>query len=158
MQRRSRAAVLAAALVLGTPSAGAAFDLTGNWQGSYKCTEFEDGAKSTISNPASTAAITQSGGVLGVLIDGVYVYSGIAIAGATNPDKGEVSLVHCGTDDDLTGGAFVELGRFRVSTSGEKGKISGVSTWSNDAQHVATCKYKFKCVDVLDPAQPTVCP
>ena len=150
---------LVAALLVLVPATGHAFDLTGHWTGSWKCTIFDDGVKGKDGNKESTLAITQAGTVFGADLDSGLTYSGIAIADARKPDnKGEIGIVHCGSDDDLTQIPYTELGRWKVSVKGAKGKLNGVTLWSDDSQHIATCKYKYKRIDTVDPAVPTACP
>ncbi len=148
----------AATLMLAAAPLGA-FDLSGNWQGSWKCTTFEGGAKGKDGNPDSTLAVSSIGNnTFGARIDGTLAYRGIEIPDAKKPEKGELAIVHCGGDDDLTSGLFAELGRFKVTTRGAKGTLSGITVWSDDAQHVATCKYKYKRVDTNNPGLTYACP
>ena len=138
----------------------AAFDLTGHWEGSWSCSEFDEGVKTKQSNKESTAAISSLGnGTFRAVIDEGYDYRGIEITNAEKPDKGEIAIALCGTNDDLKNFPFVELGRFKVSTSETgSGSLSGTTIWSDNASHVATCKYKYKRIDTTNPNLTYPCP
>ena len=150
---------LAAAFAALVPQAAPAFDITGTWTGKWKCVGMSNGQKSTSFEPSSSAAVTQVGDVFGATIDGDLDYAGIAIADGGNAAKGAVGIIHCGTGDALaTQPAYSEFGNWKVSTRGDKGTLSGVTVWSSNPQHIATCKYKYKRTDTTDPGVPTVCP
>jgi hypothetical protein len=145
-------AACVATLVLAGASPAGAFDLTGHWQGKWSCTVFSNGVKSKVANGASTFAATSFGnGSFAAVVDSGPGYLGIEISDAAKPEKGELAIVHCGTHDDLKTVPFSELGRWKVTTKGAKGTIGGVTVWSNGPSHVATCKYKYKRVDTIDP-------
>jgi len=150
-------ALLSLLLFAGLPAA--AFDLTGHWEGSWSCSEFDEGEKTKETNSESTAAFTSLGnGTFRVRIDGDLDYRGIEIPNVDKPDKGEIGMALCGTNDDIANFQFVELGRLKVSTSEEKGTISGTSIWSANDDHIATCKYKYKRVDTINPNLTYPCP
>jgi hypothetical protein len=149
-------AVLAFSLVAALPAA--AFTLTGHWEGSWSCTVFEDGVKTTDGNKNSTLEVTSLGDAFAARFDGNYDVRGVEIDDLTKPEKGEISFAHCGTNDDLTGPNGSELGRLKVSTSGERGTLSGISIWSARPYHIATCKYKFTRVDTVNPNLIYACP
>jgi hypothetical protein len=147
-----------ATLVMGAAPVGA-FDLTGSWQGSWKCTTFDTGTKGKGGNTESTLAVTSLGNnTFRARIDGGIAYRGIEIPDAAKPEKGELAIVHCAGDDDLTTQPFAELGRLKVTTKGAKGTLSGITVWSNDAHHIATCKYKYKRIDTTNPGLTYACP
>jgi len=151
------AAILAFSLAAGLPAA--AFDLTGHWEGSYSCSEFDRGIKYKFSNKESTLTVTSLGnGTLRTIVDGFIDFRGIEIPDATESEKGEIGLVYCGSDDDLATGAQTEFGRFKVSTSGSRGSISGSTVWSYNYEHIATCKYRYTRVDTIDPNLTYACP
>ena len=132
----------AATVLLGAGQVDA-FDLSGNWQGSWKCTVFHAGVKEKDGNSESTAAISSLGNnTFRAQIDGNLQYRGIEIPDAAKPAKGELGIVHCGDDDDLPTQPYSELGRFKVTTKGAKGTLSGITVWSDGGDHIATCKYK----------------
>lgn len=156
---KPRIALLALALLLGHSAPALAFDLTGSWIGSWSCTEFAGGVKDKSSNGQSTLVITSIGnGTFFAVLDESYAYRGIEIPDALKPDKGELGIVHCGSNDDLATGPYSELGRLKVSTRGDKGTLSGTTLWSNASSHIATCKYSYKRVDVVDPGLSYTCP
>ena len=125
--------ILVALLVAVAPAAHA-FDLSGHWSGTYKCKGNYDGEKDGFEEVLE-ANITQSGSTVGAnfTFDGSpYSYNGLAVANLAKPDKGDVMLVICGSDDDLGSTTFDELGRFKVTTKPGKGTgaISGISVYS----------------------------
>ncbi len=151
-----------AALSLSTPLPVEAFDLTGNWVGSWSCVGTESGVKFKDFDKESTAAVTSLGNnTFGAILDGNLLFHGIEIPDATKPDKGEIAIAHCGSSDDFTQvGSFVffEAGRFKVSTKGAKGSMKGFTLYSFGPGHVATCKYKYKRVDTTNPNLTYACP
>jgi hypothetical protein len=160
---------LAALLVVGAWSGrAAAFDLTGTWTGTTKCTSFFQGEKFKFTDEP-TIQITQNGDLIGVRADygggDVDVYTGRAYPDAKKPDqKGEVGLAHCGTDD-IAGNPpdFDEIGRFSVSTKVDKVKatVKGVSFFSDPGvamPEAGTCKWKLTRVDTTNAAVSTTCP
>jgi hypothetical protein len=157
--RLATVALFALCLAAGLPAA--AFDLTGHWEGSWSCSAFDAGFKTKEFNKESTLAITSIGdGTFRAILDNDLDYRGIEIPDAAKPEKGEIGFVSCGANDNLVLFPFVEFGRFKISTSEERGtgSLSGTTTWSRDATHIATCKYKFKRVDVTDPGLTYACP
>ena len=127
-----------------------AFDLTGHWEGSWSCSGFDFGVK-TKDGRETTLAITDFGnGVLAVRLDN-DPWLGIAIYDARDTDRGEIALVHCGSDANLETGGYTEMARFRVSTSGDRGSLSGISLYSSSGHHVATCQYRLTRVDTVNP-------
>jgi hypothetical protein len=155
-----RFATLAALALSLAAGPAAAFDLTGHWEGSWSCAEFDEGVKTKESNKESTAAITSLGnGTFRAVIDDVLDYRGIEITNPDNPTKGEIGIAMCGTNDDLKNFPIVELGRFKVSTSETgSGSLSGTSIWSANESHIATCKYKYKRIDTANPNLTYSCP
>lgn len=151
-------AIFAFSLTAG--SAAGAFDLTGNWVGSWSCTEFDLGTKTKDGEPESTLAVTSLGnGTFRGIIDNNYSIRGIEIADIAKPEKGEIAWAHCGTSDDLAENNDSELGRWKVSTTAEgRGTISGTSVWSLGFGHVATCKYKYTRQNLANPNLTYPCP
>ena len=154
--------ILVALLVAVAPAAHA-FDLSGHWSGTYKCKGNYDGEKDGFEEVLE-ANITQSGSTVGAnfTFDGTpYSYNGLAVANLAKPDKGDVMLVICGSDDDLGSTTFDELGRFKVTTKPSKGtgSISGISVYSRSGPpQVYTCKWKLKRTSAVNPNVPTACP
>jgi hypothetical protein len=145
---------LLTALSLGATDAAPAlaFDLTGSWQGSWSCVGTLGGLKDKDFNKESTLVVTSLGNnTFASRLDGNLGYRGIEIPDAKNAAKGEIGIVHCGSTDDLTQAEFFESGRFKVSTKGDKGTISGITIYSFEPNHIATCKYKYKRVDTTNP-------
>jgi len=132
-----------------------AFDATGTWEGRFSCRHF-DGAKFRFEMKPSTLRISQSGSTLNVdLNDGGFRYHGQAIDDDKSPDKGEVLLAQCGTDD-VAGTGFAEMLRAVVKTRPSKGTGSfrGVSIFEGDfggGRQFGTCKYRFKRTSTADP-------
>jgi hypothetical protein len=160
---RFAAALFAVVLVLTVAPSVRAFELDGHWSGTYKCKGNFGGEKDAYED-ALEADITQTGTAVGALItfSGTpYSYNGLAVADAAKPDKGDLMLTICGTDDDLGSGEFDELGRFKVTTKPAKGSgaISGVSLYaSTNPAQAYTCKWKLKRTSTSAPAVPTSCP
>lgn len=151
--------VATAAMMLTTVMSANAFDLTGTWKGSWKCSEFDNGSKDQAGNPESTLLITSLGNnTFAARLDNADIYRGVEIPNTAKPEKGELAIVNCGGSDDLTADKFTELGRFKVATKGPKGTLSGITVWSADPTQVATCKYKYKRVDTLNPNLIYACP
>ena len=155
-----RFATLAALALSLAAGPAAAFDLTGHWEGSWNCAEFDENGKTKESNKESTAAITSLGnGTFRAVIDEVLDYRGIQITDPDKSEKGEIAIALCGLNDDLKNFPYVELGRLKVSTSESgSGSLSGISIWSADPGHIATCKYKYKRIDTANPNLTYSCP
>ncbi len=161
------AAVVAAAVVVAGAGAADAFDLTGTWTGTAKCTSLFDGIKFKFTDEA-TVQITQSGRAFGFRADygpgNVNLYAGRTYDDAKKPDeKGEVALVACGTDS-VAGNdpAFDELGRFTAKTKPGKVKatLKGVTYFSDPgiaAPEAGTCKWSLTRIDATNGAIPTSC-
>lgn len=150
-----------AGIILAATSARA-FDLTGTWEGTYKCKGSNQGVKD-VSEDDIVAQITQVGNAIGAAITfsgNPFKYNGIAVANAAKPDKGDVVLVLCDSDDDLSTGAFDELGRFSIVTKPAKGtgSLKGSSQYSSPSPAAYTCKWKLKRTDPADPQVTTACP
>ena len=161
---RRRSVLLGIATTLLTFGAVAdAFDVTGTWEGTYKCKGSYAGEKDSYAD-ALVAKITQSGVAVGadITFDGdLFRYSGVAVANAAKPDKGDLGIVICGSDDDLTAGIYDELGRLSVTTKPSKGtgSIKGSSFYTRTNPGGAyTCKWSLKRTDPADPAVGVGCP
>jgi hypothetical protein len=161
---RSTACTLTVALVVTLAPSAQAFDLSGHWSGVYKCKGSFGGEKDSYEDDLEVN-ITQAGAAVGANISfsgTPYSYNGLAVANATKPDKGDLMLTICGTDDNLSAGQFDELGRFKVATKPTKGtgSISGASYYSSTGPPQAyTCKWKLKRIPNSGaPAVPTTCP
>jgi hypothetical protein len=154
---------VAAVAIAVTVSAALAFDVTGTWEGTYKCKGIFDGLKDKYED-ALVANLTQTGTAIGadITFDGdLFSYNGLAIANAAKPDKGDMTVVICGSDDDLSTGEFDELGRLSVTTKPLKGtgSIKGTSYYSTTGPvQVYTCKWKLKRTSTVDPLVAVSCP
>jgi len=166
MLRTRRAAVATTMLVLvasaSAPPAARALDLTGTWAGRQTCTEFDGGR--TMYVLEGTLEVTQSGATLGITFmsagheDG---YVGRAVVDDGNRDRGEIVLLHCGTNDVAGDAHFDEVGRLKVSTKPAEGtgRISGTSIFSNPLPaSVGSCRWSFNRVATDDPGARTICP
>jgi hypothetical protein len=159
--------VAVAVAVVSGGGVAAAFDLTGTWSGTAKCTSLFDGITFKFTDEA-TVQITQSGRGFGFRADygpnNVNLYAGRTYDDAKKPDeKGEVALVACGTDS-VAGNdpAFDELGRFTAKTKPGKVKatLKGVTYFSDPGEETpeaGTCKWSLTRVDATDPAGATAC-
>lgn len=157
-------AVLACAVATGRADA---FDLTGTWTGTAKCTSLFQGQKFTFTDlPA--VQITQVGREIGLRADygggNVNFYAGRAYDDAKKPEeKGEVAFVACGTNSVAgDSGPFDELGRFvaKAKPGKVKATLKGVTFFSDPGiaePEAGTCKWTLTRVDTTNPAGETVC-
>jgi hypothetical protein len=162
--RRIIRTVLSIAAALAIPASATsalAYDLSGLWEGTYKCKGFINGVKDKYEDFLQ-AAITQSGTAVGANIsfDGdPFRFNGLGIATSGKPDKGDLVLVVCGTNDNLTTQDYDEIGRMTVTTKPSKGtgSIKGVSNYAFGGTDIYTCKWKLKRVSAVDPQVGTGC-
>jgi hypothetical protein len=163
---RIRVAVLAAALLALGPrvATGQDFTLTGSWAGSITCKSLDAGVKGT-SKVAPVMTVSQVGTEVGVQLDfggGVVErYTGLANPDGKKPEtKGELALIHCGTDDILGGEtSFDEIGRLTVATKAPpavKAALKGTTVTARP-ESVGTCKWKWTRTGVADPGVSTSC-
>lgn len=172
---RSAAVVLAVVVCAAAAGRADAFDLTGTWTGTAKCTSLFQGDTFKFTDlPA--VQITQVGREIGLRADygggNVNFYAGRAYDDAKKPDeKGEVALVACGTNSVAgDSGPFDELGRFvaKAKPGKVKATLKGVSYYSDPLDFVnppnpdgwpeaGTCKWTLTRVDTTNPAGGTVC-
>ena len=151
--------LLAAAALVAVPAG--AIDLTGTWEGSFNCSEF-DGVKFKFTEKNEILLITHVGNALNIDWDGKPI-AGIAINDASKPDeKGAAALVDCRTTTDPTTG-YAELASLTAKMNRLKGKgsLKGTSVYTGSGvmlDWVGTCKWKFKLIDLADPAVPATCP
>jgi len=147
----TRLALLFSLLALGA-SPAAALDLTGTWEGTFKCSVF-DGFKDKFKEPGEILRITQVGDDLNIEWLGTADQSGVAIADLKSPDtKGAAALSDCETHADLaTGYSEIAVLKAKVNRSKGKGKLKGTSIWSEEGAVIGDCKWKFKLVDPSDP-------
>ncbi len=155
-------ALLALTSVVAGATSARAFTLTGTWEGTYACKGVTSTGKDAYVDQL-VAKITQVGTGVGAEITfngNPFRYNGIAVANVTKPDKGDVVLVLCGTDDDTGTGLYDELGRFGVTTKPAKGtgSIKGISQFSTPEPAAYTCKWKLKRTDATDPVVTVACP
>ena len=164
MVRASAAAVALALALVTLAGPAAAFDVTGTWTGTRKCTLFVVGVKEKNAREG-TVEITQDGNLVGFSsnVGSFQVYSGIVNPDAAKPDKGEIALSHCGTNDTVGDATvFDALGRFAVKTKTGKVKatISGITIFtdpSTDQPIFGTCKWKLKRTSDVNPNVTTGC-
>ena len=153
---------IAAVTLLGFGAVAQAFDITGTWEGTYKCKGTFGGEKDSFDD-VLIAKFSQSGTTAGAQIsfDGdLFNYTGIEVPNTAKPDKGDLGIVICGTDDDLTTGEFDEIGRLTVTTKPTKGtgSMKGTSLYTTTGPNsVYTCKWKLKRTDTIDPGAATTC-
>jgi hypothetical protein len=151
------------ALVVALASPAAAFDISGSWTGTRKCSFFDAGVKSKVTREG-TVQISQAGNDVGFdsAIGSAHLYSGIANFGTEKPDKGELAVRHCRNHDVADATPFDALGRFTVKTKAGKVKatISGITLVSNDdagSPSHGTCKWKLTRIALNGPGAPTGC-
>ena len=158
-------AAVAAALVAGGDAA--AFDPTGTWTGTAKCTSLFDGIRFKFTDEV-TVKIQRDGRSIGFSADygpaNVNLYGGRTYDDAKKPDEnGEVALVACGTDSVAGNGpAFDELGRFTAKTKAGKVKatLKGVTYFSDPGvawPEAGTCKWSLTRIDAAVPGTATTC-
>jgi hypothetical protein len=142
-----------------TIPAAYAFDATGTWEGSYKCTEFYDGYNSRYSEDP-VLAISQVGDEVRVDVgEGEYFFTGLIINDGAKPDiKAQVGLVSCDSSGDPLDPKSevirVRLTR-RTGQVGTSAKFRGRSTYAsnNGASNpwVGDCTWKYKRTSLVDP-------
>ena len=150
--------------------AARAFDLTGTWLGKEHCDILDAGVKDGFSADQVTIEISQSGNLLGLQVSSPVTvtesYSGIANPSEGDSNKGEIVVIHCGTNDvpgdgDGSSDMVDEVGRLRVSTApGGRGTLRGTSIFSdpeNEFPAAGTCSWNFKRTSTQDPQVPTSC-
>lgn len=131
------------------------FAIDGTWTGTIKCKGLFGGAKDKFT-VAPTMRIAQSGFDVGIELDygggETETYTGLANPGEKKPEKGELAIVYCGTNDQVgEPDDFDELGRMSIST--KLGKVTAsfkgttiFSDFSDPGPLPAggyTCKWKF---------------
>lgn len=144
-------ALLYAALLL-LPVASHGVDMVGTWEGKIVCSEF-DGERSRIVVPDQTLIISGTPGDFNLVLVGVTTFDAVWIDDAKKPDvRGDLMVADCGSDSDLSTG-FSELGRFKVKVNRDagKGSLRGTSFLVIGSPSAATCRWKFKLVDLADP-------
>ena len=148
-----------AALASGVTSA-AAFDITGTYEGKFKCAGFFDGFKDKFEE-IPTLTVTQNGNVVGISWNGgEFSYVGIALPDGRKPDKGEIAFVVCSNNAaPADGNGLQEIARLKVSTKPSKGTatLKGVGIFIQEGDSVFTCKWSFKRTNTSDPGVPTGC-
>jgi hypothetical protein len=143
--------LLVTTLLLAVPAG--AIDLTGTWEGTFKCTEVDSGVKQKLTDRNELLAITQVGNVLSVDWVGVAPLAGFVIDDVKKPtEKGAAAIIDCETTTDLTTG-YAELANLQANVKSAKGtgKIKGTSTYTRDGDTTGQCKWSFKRIDTADP-------
>jgi hypothetical protein len=149
------AAVLTAATWVPTAHA---VDLTGTWTGQQVCKAF-NGSSAIFKTKPSEMLISQTGHSLTVRVDGLSGYKGRVVDDAKKPDdKGQVSVILCGTDDNPGSVAPGEILIAKVKANPIKGTgaLGGASSFES-AANVGTCKWVYKRTNAADPAA-VACP
>ena len=139
-------------------------NLTGMWEGRIVCTSISQGAKQRSTDNSSTVRITHiPNSPIRAEVNG-FPYSGIAAALEKSPEKGAITLGHCGTDpaskvsfDEVLSGTF--------NVTARNARIRGKSTWrrgnalTGDALAATggNCRFTYKRVSSEDPGLPA-CP
>jgi len=144
---------LAFAILVVTPPAAHAFNLTGTWIGKWSCKGF-GGSKFTSDNKTSTLRLTQTGNVIAADLDnGDFHYNGAMIADTAKPEKGEAVFLSCGTDNVPQSGSEAEIIRAAVKTKlgTFKASFKGTSIFESNFGDVGSCKYTFKRRNTIDP-------
>jgi len=137
-----------------------AVDLTGSWEGKWKCKYFSGGAYTSDENVSSTMKISQSGEDLNVVIDdNFFNYHGIVKTSNTNANKGAASFISCKTDTTLIApSGYNELISAKVAVNPQTGGavLTAVSTGQQfTADAVSSiCHYTMKRVNTDDPLIP----
>ena len=151
------ATLLAAMIAAAVAAPASAYDLTGHWVGKWSCKGF-DGGKFKDQNKTSTLDITQSGATIHAMLEGAFVFNGVAIPDAKSADAGEAVLLDCHTNDVAAeGDGDSEIIRAVVKTTAAvtKASFKGVSVLENDVapfgEQFQTCKYGYVRVSTADP-------
>ena len=137
-----------------------ALDVTGTWEGKWKCRVFNalTGSFETLSNPTSTMKISQAGNDLNVEIDSQFFrFHGVVAAGAANSDNGAATLMSCHTDPTLSQpGSYNELisARFHTNPNTDSGTFKATSTGQQENFLAAVCHYVLKRLSTVDPSVP----
>lgn len=143
--------VLACLFSLSAPAL--AVDLTGVWEGGFKCREY-DGTKYKFAQTDETLLITQTGNALAIEWLGAADIQGVVVNDFKKPGtKGVASVIDCDTNTDLTSG-YAEMGNLTATVDREKGKgkLKGVGVYTSDGDYIGECKWKFTLVSLEDPA------
>lgn len=142
-------ALLAVAVALACATSAHAVDLTGTWNGSYSCVNF-DGTTTKNKTKDSVLLIVQTGGTLSAIIDDGAggTYRGATIDATAKPgEQGEAVFNFCSTDSFPLADSASELVRLKAKVNPEKGTgtLSGVSYFEQPG-NMLTCKLKYKRV------------
>jgi cysteine-rich repeat protein len=142
----------------------AALDLTGTWQGKWKCKAVTGGA-ATKPQGAVTMMVTQSGGDVNALLDwegfGSGAFQGHVQERIDKPGQGATTLLACSTRAGSSN--YAEALSANVKVSSSTATLKGVSTYEELPVPTVggTCKYSLKRTALADPgvaACPATCP
>lgn len=157
---RTMSSLVAGIGLLGSLEAQA-LDVTGTWEGKWKCSVFNSlvGNFETASNPASMMKISQAGNDLNVEIDSQFFrFHGVVAASAADPDHGAATLISCHTDPTTLSqpGSVNELisTRFTTNPNTGSGTFTATSTGQQENFLAAVCHYVLKRVSTVDPGVP----
>jgi hypothetical protein len=141
----------------------ATFDMTGHWEGQFKCKGVDNTGKFNDDGKPSTLDITQSGTLIAVSLDsGNFLYNGALIPDIKKPNvQGEAVIIGCDTNTTFVAGDHSsEIMRAKVKTkaNSEKASFSAISIFEiNDVsfgESVETCKLSYKRTSATPPAPP----
>jgi hypothetical protein len=163
--RRGALCLLVIGLVGGQSARASAqlFDLTGTWSGKITCKTASAGLKATIvSTPV--LAVSQSGNAIGLALDfgngTIERYTGLANPDGKKPaTKGELGIIHCGTDGVAANAGSDEIGRLVAATKAApavKASLKGRSVFSAPPA-IGTCAWTWTRTDAADPGVATSC-
>ena len=146
--------LLAFAAAVTAATSAQAIDLTGTWNGSYSCVNF-DGATTKNKTKDSVLLIVQTGTTLSAIIDDGSggTYRGATIDATAKPtEQGETVFNFCSTDALPLADSASELVRLKAKVNPEKGTgtLSGVSYFEQPG-NMLTCKLKYKRVNTAPP-------
>jgi hypothetical protein len=148
------AMTLALGVVAYTPTAAAALDLTGTWEGRWTCKDVTSGADA---KPGGTLTmmVSQIGGDVQTSVewfarDGApyrsETFQGHVQELAAKPGQGASTLVACSS------AAYAEALSARVKVSASSATFKGSSAYEAPGATVGgTCKYSLKRTDTADP-------
>jgi len=133
------------------------FDLTGTWQGTQVCKLTTADGKEKQVFKEDVLTITQSGTEVRIYMDSLdLLYTGVAFANASHPEKGAVAFRLCGLSEDTS--TEGEMGNAQVSTKAppKKSQFQATSIFADD-EEVDTCTWKYQRTATADPGVPA-CP
>jgi hypothetical protein len=156
MRKISRWSVAVAAVLISVTAAmpASAIDLTGTWEGKLRCTFLLDGESIDRDVAEVQLLISQSADDLNLLVFGFFRANGRVAADVSNPAKGMMSLVTCGSSSAGTG--FVTgVAQAKVGL-GTSDTLKG-SVTTDIADLMSSCSISMKRTSTAEPGVPD-CP